>query len=217
MKKAIIWVIAIIIICILVVSVFIVINLNRKTGPDLPPNNNKAQTPGCIYVYKTNQDYFSYVAGIANNRTGKYRIMSWPVNYEDKQLIQGYILGGGGCISANQSLTSDWIIIDLKKSDLYNDIGYPGCLELEKQTYPQCYGETHYKQGQNPECDAIYQKEANSDTSICSSHSVTTSNIQATGVITEFYVCKYSVGTTVEEYNNIINNGQLDSLCTKLV
>jgi len=217
MKKAIIWVIAIIVVCIVVVSAIFLVNMNKKIGPGLPPNDNKAQTPGCVYVYKTNQDYFPYVAGLANNRTGEYRVMGWPVNYEDKQLLQGYVLGGGGCLSDNQSLTSDWVIFDLRKSDLYNDMGYPGCLELEKQTYPQCYGDVQYKQGQNPECDAIYEQESNSETSICTSHSITTENIQATNVITEFYVCKYSVGMTVEEYNDIISNNQLDSLCTKLV
>ncbi len=216
MKKSIL-IVTIIIICVLVVTAIVVINMNRKVGPGLPSDDNEAQTPGCMYVYKTNQDYFPYVAGLANNRTGIYKLVSWPVNYDDEQLSQGYIFGGGGCISNNQSITSDWVILDIKKSELYKDLGYSGCLELEKQTYPQCYGENKYKQGQNSECDIIYEQESNSDTSICSSHSVDTENILVTDVITEFYVCKYSVGTTAEEYNNIINNGQLNSTCTKLV
>jgi len=217
MKKLLIWVIAIVVVCIIVVSAFIIVNIDGKTGPELPPNENTAQTPGCIYIYKTNQDFFPYIAGVANNRTGGYLLMNWPINYEDKQLIQEYILGSGGCISDNQSLTSDWAILNITKSELYNDMGYPGCLELEKQTYPQCYGDVQYKQGQNSECDVIYEQERYFDTSICSSHIVTVANIQATNIISEFYVCKYSVGTTIEEYNNFINTGQLDTLCTKLV
>ncbi|MCX6815297.1 MAG: hypothetical protein NT120_00400, partial [Candidatus Aenigmarchaeota archaeon] len=178
---------------------------------------NQAQTPGCMYVYRTSQDYFDYTAAIANNRPGNYTIVGWPINYEDKKLAKDYILGGGGCLNENQSLTSDWVILNIKKSDLYNAMGYPGCLDLEKQKYPQCYGDVQYKQGQNPECDAIYEQERSSDTSICPSYSATVSNILAENVITEFYVCKYSAGTTAEDYNKIISDGQLDTQCTKLV
>jgi len=217
MNKTSILIIIIISICIIIVSLFIIININKKTSPLLFPNKNKAQTSGCMYVYKTNQDYFKYVAVRANNRTGEYKIMTRTTSFGDEKLTQNYILGRGGCISNNQSLASDLVILNLTKSDVYNDLGYPGCTNLKKQKYPQCYGDIQYKQGQNPECDAIYEKEKSSNTSICSSHSFNVSNILAKNVITEFYVCKYSTGKTVEEYNYIINNGQLDTVCTKII
>lgn len=217
MKKTIIWILSLIALIIVFVLIFFLIKI-KETGPGLPSESGLTQTHECIYVYKTNQDFFPYVAGIANNLTGEYSIINWPINYQDKELEQRYILGSGGyCELSEQSFIHDWVILDLEKSELYYSIGYPGCIELQKQTYPDCYGERNYKPGQNLECDEIYKKESISDTSICPSFEITTENIQATNVFTDFYICDYSIGNTVEEYNNIINNNQLDEFCKKLI
>jgi len=215
-EKTLILIIAIIVLCMLILFGFMMINKNRRTGPG-PLEPNQAHTPGGISIYKTNADYFAYIAGIVNNRTGDYKVMSWPINFGDVELIQGYILGNSGYISNISSLATDWVFFDITKLEMYDSMGYPGCLDLKKQKYPQCYGDVQYKYGQNLECDAIAERESNSDTSICPSYRASVSNILAENVLVEFYFCEYSVGTTLEEYNDIISNGLLDTLCTKII
>ncbi len=205
--------ILIIVICAILLLIFTPFNTNKQTNQEQHSINDPAYTPGCNYIYKTNQNYFEYIAGIANNETGEYKLMSWPTNFQDKKLVQGYISGRGGCMWEEESLADEWVILNAIKSEIYNTHGFPGCLELKKQTYPECYNQT-YKEGQNQECDTIFEKESNSETSICPTHSISTSSIMAKNVLTEFYVCN---NTNIEQSNSIIENNQLDTSCIKII
>jgi len=214
----------------LVVAVIIIIGAGAylwyETQPpvDETANPQGPQAAPCVYVYKMPEQYFPYVAAIANDRTGKYSLMGWPVNFNDQNLVQGYTLGGGGCLAKDSEL--DWVILDITKSDFnMTPLRHPGCTELQKQTYPKCFG-TAMKQG-TPEweaCKEILDQERNEGTTICRSLPgvvdigvVGIDNIIDKNPLQEFYNCPTSVGQTVEEYNQVINSGELDKKCDKLI
>ncbi len=152
------FIILVIIVVIITAGFVYFISKKQEVGPASPP---------CWWIYKTTNDYFDYIAGIANNITGEMRIMGWPLNIGETRLIQGYILNGRGCIT---SAPNDWVIFNIKKTD-YVEFKPP-----------------------HPTLEDIIDRDP----------------------FREFYICQENIGQAVEDFNEIIQSGQLTQKCKKL-
>ena len=180
--------------------------------------SQEGQSRGCYYVYKfANDDYFNYISAGKMEIDGEWIVSGWPHGIQDQELINGYVFGGGGCSPFTDRYKE--VIVDIKKSDANMMLGQPGCTELHRKTYPECYINPQHKPGTpgSEECDKIAEQESNGETSICPQvEHPTIENILDEEPFIEFYICEESVGQTVEEFNNIISNEQLDELCERV-
>jgi len=170
---------------------------------------HKSSAVGCVYLYKVN-NFSDNVFGIANDITGEYRLMSWPLNVGDIELNDGYFVGGG--FSCPPKI-EEWVVLNLTKETLLNSFGYSGCTELHKETYPDCYS-GKYKKGQNAECDEISERERHSETTICPVIFSEQRNILGSVVFEKFYVC-----SSLDERNDdlIISDKFLQENCDSLI
>ena len=96
----------------LVLVIVIVFSINS--------GKNDSQVPGsCSYVYKAS-NYENNIYGVANNRTGEYKLMGWPMNIhdnlDDNGLMNNYkLLAGIGCYPK----PNEWVVLNITE-DEYN-------------------------------------------------------------------------------------------------
>jgi hypothetical protein len=181
--------------------------------------SQEAYTSGCYYIYKfTNDDYFNYISAGKMEIDGEWIVSGWPHGIQDQELINGYVFGGGGCSPFTDRYKE--VIVNIKKSDVNLMLGQLGCTELQRETYPECYINPQYKPGTpgSEECDKILEQESNGETSICPQvEPPTLEDTLDEEPYIEFYVCEGTVGQTVEEFNKIISNEQLNELCERVI